>query len=338
MKNIAKKYLELGNSLEERAFSILNAKPYALDLKNEAIKIGDSFEILLKKRSANSYTDIAKYLLNTYEPEIAYFVAVEINEIFEKKLGYPPIGQITLALENIGGKHAAKILSCSLLHFNDPHTAQLAFNVFKSELICSQIKSDIEIQDKEIADFICTNRTLIKQNQKQNVDSKDSMDILNDSDSIFDLSDGIKNMPRKLEVTEIFSDQIFRHLQTISNIVIIFCPIIGAYFRGVLGVGIGFGIGLLLRMWMRYSMGFRGKDPDISFFIRMRERSEGSKRGLLEYLIEKLGKRNYSIKKCYEITQAWDKFQSQINNAKSDDEKLALIEKFDQKLKHISYT
>jgi hypothetical protein len=88
---------------------------------------------------------------------------------------------------------------------------------------------------------------------------------------------------------------------------------------------------------MRRSMGLRGRDSNDSFFIRMRERARGSRRGLLELLIERARERSFTQAQCMALTDAHDEVQRQLGKAASREAKEMLLEEFDGRVKEISY-
>lgn len=118
----------------------------------EAISVAHAFEIARKRRAASEYMEVADYLLRQFAPEVAYSVAIEIDEQFEGRLGYPPIGQIVLALERLGGERAAQMIACSLMNFPQVETARLAFGVFTSDSMRSLIRAELLKEDRELAD------------------------------------------------------------------------------------------------------------------------------------------------------------------------------------------
>ena len=87
--------------------------------------------------------------------------------------------------------------------------------------------------------------------------------------------------------------------------------------------------------WIRRSMGLRGTDPVEGFFLRMRERANGSRRGLLEALIELSRGRSYTRAQCAAITQVHDETEKRLVKAESDEERRSLVEELDRRIKQI---
>ena len=151
------------------------------------------------------------------------------------------------------------------------------------------------------------------------------------------LSDGIKRMPRRLTAAEVRADRLFLHLQVISYVQLLVYPIIGFLLKGFFGLALGLVVGGCTRAWMRHSMGIRGKNPNDGFFIRMRERANGSRRGLLEILIEGVRRRPFTREQCVAITKAFDETERRLADAASSEARVALIEELDGRVKQVSY-
>lgn len=301
----------------------------------EANALTERFCLLRKKRSALEYMEIASYLLGNYTPEFAYFIAVELNEQLEPRLGYPPIGQIMKAMELEGSEDAARWIGCSLRNFPKVETAQLAFGVIASPSMRTLVRADLARAGAELSDYICSNSGTPPP-VKPAIDSTESSQEANDKVRSR-LSDGIERMPRLLTQAERTGDRLFLHLQTVSLVLLFLCPILGAISAGWVGAIAGLAIGWLVRIWMRRSMGLRGSNPDEGFFIRMKERANGSRRGILEFLIEKVRQREFTQCQCKAIAMAWDDTRERLNAATSAGERRALIIALDEKVKRISY-
>jgi hypothetical protein len=84
-------------------------------------------------------------------------------------------------------------------------------------------------------------------------------------------------------------------------------------------------------------MGLRGSNTHAGFFIRMKERANGSPRGVLETLIERIRQRSFTQEQCAAITKVWDDARVLIETATSIDEKRELIKALDLEIKRISY-
>src|SRR5688572_33300333 len=74
-------------------------KQGTLDTEREAKRVVQVCAIARKPRAVAAYKDVAEYLLTHYDPIAAYFVAVDIDVQMQPVLGYIPIGQIVLAIE-----------------------------------------------------------------------------------------------------------------------------------------------------------------------------------------------------------------------------------------------
>lgn len=333
MRKIQVRYKASQSRLLERFGRASAAK--GVDTTHEANMLAKRFGVSRKKRSASEYTDIASYLLSHYPSEVAYFIAVEINEHFEPRLGYPPIGQIMVAMEKQGSERAARWIGCSICNFPRVETAQLAFGVIKSPAMRSLVRAYLAAEDMELAEYITSGEDVsppptpatpvTETTPRTKVEHQPS------------LSDGIERMPRLLTDAECRGDRLFLHLQVVSTVLLLLSPILGGVQGGWTGAAIGFLVGWLVRVWMRHSMGLRGSNPDDGFFIRMKERANGSRRGVLEALIERVRHRPFTQEQCVAITRAWDDTRERLEATTSVEEKRELINVFDEQIKRISY-
>jgi hypothetical protein len=321
------RYSKARAGLAQRATAAIAAA--GVNTRREADLVAKLFDVASKRRSAAAYQDLAEHLLDNYAPEVAYFVAVQLNEGFQKRIGYPPIGQIFVAWDESEDERAAQAIGCSLWNFPRVDTARLAFGVVKSPATRSLVKSRLATEDPDLAEYICSGP--VSAPHPHNSEAQD------DQGGHHELSDGIKRMPRRLTDAEVRADRLFLHLQVISNVGLLVFPIIGFAMRGWWGLAIGFVSGWCTRVWMRHSMGLRGKNPNDGFLIRMRERANGSRRGLLEILIERVRRRPFTRSQCVAITEAFDETNRRLADAASPVAKVALIKELDRRIKQISY-
>ena len=306
-----------------------------LSMTQEASALTRRFDLSRKKRAVAEYAGVAEYLLSHYPPEVAYFVAVQINEQLEPRLGYPPIGQIMVAIETKGGEGAARWIGYALRNFPRVETAQLAFGVIKSPAMRSLVKAELAADDPVLAEYIssgevavppvCSTPSVADSNSQTKAEHKTN------------LSDGIERMPRHLTDTERRGDRLFLHLQIFSSTLLLLCPVLGGVLGGWPGAAIGLMVGWLARTSMRHSMGLRGSNPHDGFFIRMKERSNGARRGILETLIERVRQRPFTQEQCAAITKVWDDTRVRLEAATSVEEKRELINACDAEIKRISY-
>jgi hypothetical protein len=306
-----------------------------VDTTHEAALLAERFGVSRKKRATSQYADLTSHLLSHYPSEVAYFIAVEINEQFESRLGYPPIGQIMVAMEEHGGERAVRWIACALRNFPRIEAAQLAFGVIRSVAIRSLVRSDLAAEDSELAEYICTSRS-VAPHPKPALPQMQSPPTT-DAEPNPSLSDGIERMPRRLTEEERRGDRLYLHLQVSSFVLLLLLPILGGVLSGWIGAGIGLVVGWFARVWIRRSMGLRGSNPHDGFFIRMRERANGARRGLLEALIERVRRRSFTQKQCAAMTQAWDDTRQRLAATKSAEEKRALMKVLDADIKRISY-
>jgi len=334
MSSLEKRYSEASIHLDQRM--AVGIAEMAVDTKYEATVVAKLFDVARKRRSSSAYDDVADHLLNHYTAEVAYAVAVQINEQLEKRVGYPPIGQIMVALERHGGEGAARLIACSLRNFPRAEMARLAFGVFKSDAMRSLLRADLAAEDPELAEYICAGSTAISLRGAPGTQRNPSLQAQTISKQQ-GLSDGIERMPRRLTTADRRSDVLFRHLQILSNLSLLLFPILGGVMRGWAGMVIGLVIGWFTRTWMRRSMGLRGSNPDEGFFIRMRERAKGSHRGFLEILIESVRQRPFTRAQCIAITQVWDETHRRLAAVAPVEEKITLMNECDAQVKQILY-
>ena len=144
-------------------------------------------------------------------------------------------------------------------------------------------------------------------------------------------------MSKIISRREILVDRIFVILQTFCSTLFLLLGIVGLYYRGIIGALAGVIVGYFTGRLARWCMGIRGKDPNIGFFIRMRERANGKNRCLLEYLIEKARGNEFTIQKCKKITDAYDSALSQMQMTSNPNERSKILHELDHTIKEISY-
>jgi hypothetical protein len=301
----------------------------------EAAVLAERFDVSGKKRAASQYVDVASYLLSHYPPEVAYLIAVEITEQFEPRLGYPPIGQVMVAVEEQGSEGAARWIACALRNFPRVETAQLAFGVIRSTAMRSLVRADLAMEDSELAEYISTGEVVTPPQEPTSPLTEPT--LRTKAAPRLSISDGIERMPRQLTDAERRGDRLFLHLQVVSLLLLLLSPILGGVLSGWAGAAVGLVVGWFARIWMRHSMGLRGSNPHDGFLIRMRERANGARRGLLEALIEKVRRRPFRREQCAAMTQAWDETCQRLAVTTSEEEKRAIMNAFDAQIKRISY-
>jgi hypothetical protein len=250
-------------------------------------------------------------------------------------LGYPPIGQIMKALEEEGSVGAARWIGCALQNFPRVETAQLAFSVITSVAMRSLVRADLAAKDSELAEYISAGELATP--SPKTPPAWLEFEYPTEANHERGLSDGIVRMPRRRTEAERRGDRLFLHLQTLSSIVCLLFSILGGALQGWTGAGIGLVAGFLARFWMRRSMGLRGSNPHDGFFIRMRERADGKNRGLLEILIEHVRGLPLTREQCAEITKAWNETCARLERTTGAEERRALLEELDARIKRISY-
>lgn len=147
----------------------------------------------------------------------------------------------------------------------------------------------------------------------------------------------ISNMPRELTSREKAVDRLYLAFQLLSKWAFLPMAVIGYATEGIAWASVGALGAVLAGFWMRRSMGLRGSDPHTGFFIRARERANGSSRGLLEWLLEKLRGAEFSRAQCKAFADAYDVAMSGIQKAGSEAERTKIARDLDRRVKEISY-
>lgn len=152
-----------------------------------------------------------------------------------------------------------------------------------------------------------------------------------------EFSGGVRAMPREMTRRERAVDLVFLNLQVFSQWTWAAGGVAGFALAGWWGAAAGVPAGWLFGRWMRYSLGRRGANPTEGFFIRMRERAEGSRRGLLEWVLEKARGNEFTRAKCAAIWGAWAQALEQLRAAASPHERQRILAELDRRVKKISY-
>ena len=152
------------------------------------------------------------------------------------------------------------------------------------------------------------------------------------------LSDGISHMPRRLTARERLADHVFFYLLITSRFVFIVGGIVGYVVNGLVGCVVLIGGGFLLGVWMRRSLGMRGPDQFHGYFRRIKERANGSRRGLLEWAIEVLRDSGYTISKCKAISEAYERAMTECHQVSSPVQQQTILQRLDVEVKRISYS
>ncbi|RPI25964.1 MAG: hypothetical protein EHM70_19530 [Chloroflexota bacterium] len=148
---------------------------------------------------------------------------------------------------------------------------------------------------------------------------------------------GKTQAPRFNTRREEIADTVFFVLQVISQFLVVFAAAFGYYayeFYGLVVFGL---LGYITGIWIRRSLGIRGKKYTTGFFARMRERALGSKPGLLEWLVEKIGQHEFTQEQCRAVVQVYDKAVRQLKQSKSTDEQNRILADLDQKVRQILF-
>lgn len=178
-ETLNRRYLTIQKEMAEKALALSPD----LDVQEEAQSVIRKCGIARKPRDFSAYKDVVAYLLGTYEPSFAYFIAVDIDQQMRRALSYIPIGQIVLAIEHIDqfqkgyivkteeldknpslmtgitrsperSQRAAAFLACALLNFGDIETARKAYSVYTVPDMKERVAASLRSYDEEIAAYI----------------------------------------------------------------------------------------------------------------------------------------------------------------------------------------
>src|ERR1700722_2502625 len=140
-------------------------------------------------------------------------------------------------------------------------------------------------------------------------------------------------MPRPMTRRERVSDWIFVALRFGSRLLFMITGIIGYFIFHIIGSIIGALAGLAVGLWVHFSMGFRGPNPIVGFYMRMRERANGSRRGFVEFALEKFSGNTFTQAKCQKIIDAYDRALLRFRDCKTETERDEIFLELDRATK-----
>lgn len=144
-------------------------------------------------------------------------------------------------------------------------------------------------------------------------------------------------MPRDFTRRERVADWLYIGLQVCSKLAFVVLGVLGYLYQSIFAAFVGVALGFLVGIWIWHSMGNRGWDANEGFFLRMHERAEGSRRGVLEWVIEKIRGNEFSQAKCRAISDAYNEATQQLKLSRIDNERMTILRELDRKVKAISY-
>lgn len=128
---------------------------------------------------------------------------------------------------------------------------------------------------------------------------------------------------------------LFIAFQIVSWLLVFIGAVLGYLFYHFYGMILGTILGYTAGIWMRRSLGIRGRKSTTGFFARMRERAMGSRPGILEWLLEKISQDELTQAKCQAITQAHEKAVQRLKHASSHEEQNKILADLDHRVKQI---
>ena len=144
-------------------------------------------------------------------------------------------------------------------------------------------------------------------------------------------------MPRRFTLRERIADAFRLCLLTASGASVIAGVLVGYRFGGWTGITAGLAGGVVLGIWIRRSIGWRGPEGFHSWYKRIRERANGGRAGILEILIEAIRGHGFSQQKSKKIIDAYDMAMGKVRLANSIAEEQEIVDHLDKQVKRISY-
>lgn len=145
-------------------------------------------------------------------------------------------------------------------------------------------------------------------------------------------SDGIPHVLRRLTARERLAGHLSSCLQITSWFAFIVGGIVGYVVNGPIGCAVLLSAGWLLGIWIRRSLGQRGSDPCREHSGRIKERPDGSRRGVLEWVIETLRGSGPTVSKCKATTAAHEQTMVPCHSAESPAQKQAILQRLDEEV------
>jgi hypothetical protein len=146
---------------------------------------------------------------------------------------------------------------------------------------------------------------------------------------------GASAVPRSTTGRAKLAEALYLFLFILSYILFAVAGLLGYLFRQAYGLAIfgllGYGAGV----WIRRSLGLRGRKRTTGFFMRMRERAQGARPGLLEWLLEKVSGREVTQAKCKAVVLAYEKSVKGLKGAKTTEEQNKILAELDRRVQQI---
>ncbi|MGE5221472.1 MAG: hypothetical protein ACM3PY_03485 [Omnitrophica WOR_2 bacterium] len=132
-----------------------------------------------------------------------------------------------------------------------------------------------------------------------------------------------------------FAGALFIALQVISWLLVFIGAVSGYLIYQFYGLILGTILGYTAGIWLRRSLGIRGRKATTGFFARIRERALGARPGLLEWLVERIGQDELTQDRCRAITQAHEKAVQRLKQTASRQEQNKILADLDRRVRHI---
>jgi hypothetical protein len=143
---------------------------------------------------------------------------------------------------------------------------------------------------------------------------------------------GTSTPPRSTSTRARLADALYVFLLIVSYTLFAVGGGVGYLVRQVYGLVLFTLLGYVAGMWIRRSLGLRGRKTTTGFFMRMRERAQGSRPGVLEWVLEKISGQVYTQAQCKAVVQAHEKAVKVLRQAKTMGEKNRILAELDQKV------
>ncbi len=123
--------------------------------------------------------------------------------------------------------------------------------------------------------------------------------------------------------------------QVLSWLLVLIGALLGYIFYHFYGLLLGSLLGYTLGIWVRRSLGMRGRKATTGFFARLRERALGSRPGILEGLLENISREQLTQAKCRAMIQAQEKAVERLKQASSHEEQNKILAELDRRLRQM---
>jgi hypothetical protein len=146
---------------------------------------------------------------------------------------------------------------------------------------------------------------------------------------------GASAAPRSTTGREKLAEALYGFLLIASYALFAAAGLLGFLLRQAYGLVLGTLLGYAAGIWIRRSLGLRGRKRTTGFFMRMRERAQGARPGLLEGLLEMISGRAFTQAQCKAVVQTYEKAVRGLKGARTPEEKNKILAELDRRVQQI---